>query len=228
MRTWADNARRRFEAKYWHCSRASSSSIPLTFSPGLRGLLRSPSFCLSVMCWASSCITVTVCLVANTHTHFIAKIGNSGRIRCNAWPTTRSSVESKARRSVVLSFFASGSSASGADRFLAPTRAGMITKLSERKDFLSFFSPSRSTIQRSPCQLKTSPNAPLYFAAFVKPWTTTRLPGSSSAVRKFSGFNDNCAPLLVVTVTRSAFPGLGPREEQYSSFSSGFDAKPMI
>merc|ERR1719221_1808279 len=87
---------------------------------------------------------------------------------------------------------------------------------------------SISTIHRSPCQLRTSPRWPLYCAALVKPWTTTWLPGNSSAALRLLGLSESCAPLFVVTVTRSAFPGLGPNEEQYSSFSSGLDARPVI
>mmetsp|Transcript_73243 Transcript_73243/g.237247 ORF Transcript_73243/g.237247 Transcript_73243/m.237247 type:complete len:258 (-) Transcript_73243:107-880(-) len=215
-----------FSAMNEHCSKASSSSMPLTFSPGLISRRMRPSFCLSVMCAASSCRMVTCDLVASTQMHFCARIGNSSRHLSSAWATMRSSVDSKSRMSLDFSFLASGASASGAARFRVLTNSGMITRFSARNDLRSLF--SRSTIQRSPCQLKTSPFWRLYLAAPVRPWTTTRLPGSSSAGLRLAGLREICAPLLTVTVTRSSLPGLGPWDEQYCSLSSGLEARAVI
>mmetsp|Transcript_5441 Transcript_5441/g.15120 ORF Transcript_5441/g.15120 Transcript_5441/m.15120 type:complete len:231 (+) Transcript_5441:158-850(+) len=219
------SARERLSVITTHCSSASSSSMPLTFSPGFSGRRSNPSFCLSVRCCASSYITVTCCLVARQQMHFCARIGNSRRRRTRARAMTASSVDSSSLRSDVFSFFASGSGSS-VGLFLMLRRSGTMTKLSARKDFRSLL--SKSTIQRSPCQLRTSPNCPLYFAAFVKPTTVTRLPGNNSAGFKFNGLMESCAPDFRTTLTRSAESGLGPRETQYSSFSSGFEPRPVI
>mmetsp|Transcript_112997 Transcript_112997/g.364832 ORF Transcript_112997/g.364832 Transcript_112997/m.364832 type:complete len:226 (+) Transcript_112997:159-836(+) len=225
MRHMPASARARRSAMSTHCSSASSSSMPLTFSPGFSGRLRRPSFCLLVRCCASSCITVMVCFVASTQMHFCAATGNSRMQRTSARATTVSSLEPRSLRSEVFSFLASGSGSS-VGRFLALTRSGMMTRLSGRKDFRSLL--SRSTIHRSPCQLTTSPSCPLYFAAPVRPTTATWLPGSSSAGFRLAGRRESCWPERLTTVTLSALSGFGPRETQYSSLSSGFAARPVI
>mmetsp|Transcript_62029 Transcript_62029/g.108610 ORF Transcript_62029/g.108610 Transcript_62029/m.108610 type:complete len:212 (-) Transcript_62029:185-820(-) len=211
MRHMLASVRARLSAMTPHCSMASSSSMPLTFSRGFNSLRSSPSFCLSVRCCASSCCTVTVCFVARTQMAFWARIGNSRMTRTSVRATTDSSSELISFMSDVFSFFTS-TSASSAGRF-RETAAGRMTRLSARKDFLSLL--SKSTIQRSPCQLSTSPDCPLYCWALAKPTTATRLPGSSSAGFRLAGLRDMIAPVRRSMFNRSGLSGFTPRETQY-------------
>mmetsp|Transcript_41894 Transcript_41894/g.96108 ORF Transcript_41894/g.96108 Transcript_41894/m.96108 type:complete len:255 (+) Transcript_41894:108-872(+) len=207
-----------------HCSKASNSSIPLTFSPGFSTRRTKPSFCLSVMCIASSCMTVTVCFVARQQMHFWATMGNSRIHRWRAFAIKASSGLVRSLMSAVFSFLIS-TSGSSAGLFLAATAAGMMTRFNDRNDFRSLL--SKSTIHRSPCQLRTSPHWPLYFCAFAKPTMVTLVPGSSSAGLRFPGLTDKVAPVLMTTFTRSGFSGFGPQLTTYCSFSSGFAARPV-